>query len=133
MDNGYVIHTFKGNLVHRVLKDRFYQFQWRPRPPSLLSYEQEKEIHKNLKVWAEKYKAQDAGDITIIIDEQNLLRQRTLTEFRERMQANRQLFDSQREIRASLRGGYSDDEGDYDIDTKYFEEVIEETEEEYTP
>ena len=133
MDNGYVIHTFKGNLVHRVLKDRFYQFQWRPRPPSLLSNEQEKEIHKNLKVWAEKYKAQDAGDITIIIDEQNLLRQRTLSEFRERMQDNRLLFDSQREIRASLRGAESDDESNYDIDTKYIEELIEETEEEYTP
>jgi translation initiation factor 3 subunit B len=131
MDNGYVIHTFKGNRVHAVLKDRFFQFLWRPRPPSLLTTEQEKEIYKNIKVYAEKYKEKDAGNITVIIDEQNLERQRTLTEFRERMQTLKDLYSSQREVRLALRGGRdSDDEADYDVFSSVVEEVIEETEEE---
>ena len=41
-ENGYNIWTFQGVLVNKVLKDRFFQFLWRPRPPSLLSEEKKK-------------------------------------------------------------------------------------------
>ena len=41
MENGYNIWSFQGKLIHKMLKDRFYQFLWRPRPPSLLSKEKE--------------------------------------------------------------------------------------------
>merc|ERR1712063_230299 len=44
LENGYVIRNFKGDIVNSAeLKDQFYDFQWRPRPPSLLSKEQEAE------------------------------------------------------------------------------------------
>jgi len=127
MDNGYMIHTFKGNVIHKVLKDRFYQFLWRPRPPTLLSAEQQKEINKNIKSIAEKYKKEDAGSITIIVDEQLLERQRLLQEFKDRLAAYAALHKEQAPERVQIRDGrLSDDENDYDVTTETYEELIEE-------
>lgn len=41
------------------MRDRFYQFSWRPRPPSLLSPEKVKEIARNLRKYSEKYAKED--------------------------------------------------------------------------
>ena len=48
LENGYNIWSFQGKLLHTHRESKFYQFLWRPRPPSLLSKEKEKEIRKNL-------------------------------------------------------------------------------------
>ena len=44
----------------RLPKEEFYQFIWRPRPPSKLSKEQEEDILKNLKKYSKKYDEEDA-------------------------------------------------------------------------
>lgn len=44
----------------RLPKDEFYQFIWRPRPPSKLTKEQEEDILKNLKKYSKKYDEEDA-------------------------------------------------------------------------
>ncbi len=41
------------------MRDRFYQFSWRPRPPSMLSEAQLKEIARNLRKFSEKYAKED--------------------------------------------------------------------------
>ncbi len=41
------------------MKDRFFQFSWRPRNASLLSAEQERDILKNLKKYSEKFAKDD--------------------------------------------------------------------------
>lgn len=43
----------------RVERNRFYQFQWRPRPPTLLTPEKQKAILKNLKHYSKKYDEED--------------------------------------------------------------------------
>ena len=43
----------------RLLKDRFFQFSWRPRNASLLTAEQERDILKNLKKYSEKFAKDD--------------------------------------------------------------------------
>lgn len=45
---------------HRQQRDRLQQFSWRPRPPSLLSPEQEREITRNLKKYSRRYEEEDA-------------------------------------------------------------------------
>lgn len=59
LENGYYIWTFQGRLLQKVLKDKFYQFLWRPRPPTLLSEEVESEITKNLNKYAKVYIEED--------------------------------------------------------------------------
>lgn len=39
MENAYWIWNFQGRLIHKQVLDKFCQFSWRPRPPSLLSEE----------------------------------------------------------------------------------------------
>jgi hypothetical protein len=43
----------------RAQKERFYQFLWRPRAPSLLTKEQEDEIRQNLKKYSRVYEEED--------------------------------------------------------------------------
>ena len=45
--------------AHRLMKDRFFQFSWRPRNASLLTAEQERDILKNLKKYSEKFAKDD--------------------------------------------------------------------------
>lgn len=47
-------------IAHRVLRDQFYQFDWRPRRPSLLSKEQEADLAKRLKEYSKRYDEEDS-------------------------------------------------------------------------
>lgn len=60
MENGFQVWSFSGQLLYRLPRDRFFQFCWRPRPPCLLSAEQEKAIAANLKKYSKRYDEQDA-------------------------------------------------------------------------
>lgn len=58
-ENAYAIWSMYGKELCRVNVDQLYQFSWRPRPPSLLSARQEKEVKKKLKEKRERYERQD--------------------------------------------------------------------------
>lgn len=58
-DNAYVIWSMYGKELCRVSVDQLYQFAWRPRPKSLLSPKQEKDVKKRLKNRKEKYERED--------------------------------------------------------------------------
>jgi len=55
VDNAYWLWNFQGKILNRSSEEKFCQLVWRPRPPTLLSKEQLKDIKKNLK----KYDAKD--------------------------------------------------------------------------
>ena len=44
MENGFNVWSFNGQLLYRLPRDRFFQFLWRPRPPCMLSEDQQKEV-----------------------------------------------------------------------------------------
>lgn len=44
---------------NRTAHDRFFQLNWRPRPPSLLSEEKQKEIVKSLRKYSKRYEEED--------------------------------------------------------------------------
>ena len=50
---------FSLHLIDRVMKDRFFQFSWRPRNSSLLGEEAQRDIAKNLKKYSEKFAKDD--------------------------------------------------------------------------
>lgn len=43
---GFRVWTFQGQLLAHVEKGQFYQFSWRPRPPPLLTPEQQRKVKK---------------------------------------------------------------------------------------
>lgn len=55
------VWLFNGKLLHSAPRDRFYQFLWRPRPPSLLPKEELAAVKANLKKYAKAYDEEDAA------------------------------------------------------------------------
>ncbi|KAH6675250.1 eukaryotic translation initiation factor 3 [Plectosphaerella plurivora] len=60
MENGYHIYDFKGEALREEPIEKFKQFLWRPRPATLLSKEEQKQIRKNLREYSKAFEQEDA-------------------------------------------------------------------------
>jgi translation initiation factor 3 subunit B len=130
MENGYHMYDFKGTLLREEHIDRFKQLLWRPRPPTLLSKEEQSEIRKNLRNYSK------------LFDEQDLAKKNTAN--RQVVEARRQQLEDWLAWRKSqiemleelgaeieLNGGKVQRETDGEVEEveEIVEEIIEETEE----
>lgn len=79
MENGFNMWSFNGKMQYRAPRDRFFQFLWRPRPPTLLSAEQEREIQANLKKYGKRYEELDES-LTAQADTESVSRRAALME-----------------------------------------------------
>ena len=59
MENGYHLYDFKGELLREEHLEKFKQLSWRPRPPTLLSRDEQKTIRKNLREYSKDFEEQD--------------------------------------------------------------------------
>eukprot|EP01111_Echinosteliopsis_oligospora_P019351 TRINITY_DN933_c0_g2_i1.p1 TRINITY_DN933_c0_g2~~TRINITY_DN933_c0_g2_i1.p1 ORF type:complete len:700 (+),score=232.01 TRINITY_DN933_c0_g2_i1:67-2100(+) len=59
LETGYNLYTFAGKPIYKVLKDRFCQMLWRPRPDTKLSAKQIDDIKKNFQKYEDKYNLED--------------------------------------------------------------------------
>ncbi|KAL5994878.1 Eukaryotic translation initiation factor 3 subunit B [Asimina triloba] len=130
MENGFNMWSFLGKLLYRIPRDHFFQFLWRPRPPSLLGAEKEEEITKNLKKYSKKYEAEDQ-DVSLLLSEQDREKRRLIEEEWERwVKEWRQLHEEEKLMRQQLRDGEaSDEEEEYEAKEVEVEEVMEVKEE----
>jgi translation initiation factor 3 subunit B len=59
-DTGYMIWSFQGKPVQRAQLPKFYQLSWRPRPPTLLTGKQIRELSRTgYKSYSPEFEAQD--------------------------------------------------------------------------
>ncbi|KAL3516745.1 hypothetical protein ACH5RR_023647 [Cinchona calisaya] len=125
MENGFNIWSFNGKLLYRILKDHFFQYSWRPRPPSLLSPEKEEEISKNLKKYSKKYEAEDQ-DVSLQLSEQEREKRKILKEEWERWISEwKRLQEEEKLERQKLRDGEaSDEEEEYEAKEVEVEELL---------
>ncbi|KAK4379539.1 hypothetical protein RND71_001401 [Anisodus tanguticus] len=130
MENGFNIWSFNGKLLYRILKDHFFQFLWRPRPPSFLSKEKEEEIAKNLKKYSKKYEAEDQ-DVSLQLSEQDREKRKKLKEEWEAWVSEwKRLHEEEKMEREKLCDGEaSDEEEEYEAKEVEVEEIINVTEE----
>ncbi|EHA56104.1 Translation initiation factor 3 subunit b [Pyricularia oryzae] len=63
MENGYHMYDFKGEQLREEAVEKFKQLQWRPRPPTLLAKEEQKQIRKNLREYSRVFEQEDAERI----------------------------------------------------------------------
>lgn len=59
MENGYHLYDFKGELLREEHIEKFKQISWRPRPPTLLSRDEQKLVRKNLREYSKDFEEQD--------------------------------------------------------------------------
>ena len=81
IENGYAIWDFRGQEIEKRLLDRFKQFLWRPRPPSLLTKEQKRTIRRNLREYARAFDEADAAEETTVSAELVAQRKRAVDEW----------------------------------------------------
>jgi len=81
MEAGYSIWDFKGQLVQENKLDRFKQLLWRPRPPTLLSRDDQKKIRKNLRDYSRQFEEQDQLEAANLNTEVVEMRKRLIDEW----------------------------------------------------
>jgi translation initiation factor 3 subunit B len=65
MENGYHLYDFKGELLREEHIEKFKQLLWRPRPATLLSKEEQKQIRKNLREYSREFDEEDKYAVDI--------------------------------------------------------------------
>jgi translation initiation factor 3 subunit B len=128
-ENGYKIWSFQGELLVTVPKDSLFQFIWRPRPPSTLSFQQISDIKRELKAkyWTEfELEAQKIAKST-----QNAAlthRQKIQKEWREFLRSCAATYSQESLERQEKFGEVSDDEGDNSLSDTVVQTLISITE-----
>jgi translation initiation factor 3 subunit B len=59
MENGYHLYDFKGEQLREEPIEKFKQWAWRPRPPTLLSSAEKKTVRKNLRDYSRVFEQED--------------------------------------------------------------------------
>ncbi|TPX20174.1 Translation initiation factor 3 subunit b [Coccidioides immitis] len=135
LENGYHIHTFSGTTLTEHAVEKFKQLVWRPRPPTLLSKEEQKKVRRNLREYSREFDEEDkyAVDIanTAIVE----MRKRLLNEWTAWLKKEKEMVEEEREVlglpkyeeepAAKPTPGAEDDT----IVEEIVEEIIEESEE----
>uniref|UniRef100_A0A6B2KZI3 Eukaryotic translation initiation factor 3 subunit B n=1 Tax=Arcella intermedia TaxID=1963864 RepID=A0A6B2KZI3_9EUKA len=96
-ENGFKVWSFKGNELMSVLKEGFYQVEWRPRPPSLVPKEKLEELMNDQGVFKElrkKYKEEDKLKIQALNAELANKREDMRKEFREFFRKKREEWEA---------------------------------------
>lgn len=123
LDTGYNLYSFAGKLQFKVLKDRFQQFLWRPRPQNLLSPAQLDDIKKNYATYQARYNAEDEAEKFEVIEKLRKERQAQRDQFYSIIAERRKEFDAQRSEYIKMLGR---DPAEVAKEWEEFEEVVEE-------
>lgn len=139
MENGWNLHTFSGNTLSENPTEKFKQFIWRPRPPTFLSKEEQKQVRKNLREYSKEFDEEDKYAVDIANTAVVETRKRVLSEWvawirreKEIQAEEKDAFglpedaDSPKQARDAPIGG--EDQGDTVVE-ELVEEIVEETEE----
>lgn len=135
MENGYHLYDFKGELLREEHIEKFKQLSWRPRPPTLLSKDEQKTIRKNLREYSKDFEEQDRieedKEKGAIVEE----RRRVLSEWLAWREKEAELLKEERR-ELGLKEVPDEEEAPADGDNKegavveeIMEEVLDETEE----
>jgi translation initiation factor 3 subunit B len=60
MENGYHLYDFRGEQLREEHIEKFKQWVWRPRPATLLTKDEQKQIRKNLRQYSVQFEQEDA-------------------------------------------------------------------------
>lgn len=134
MENGYHLYDFKGELLREEHIEKFKQLSWRPRPPTLLSRDEQKTIRKNLREYSKDFEEQDRieedKEKGAIVEE----RRRILSEWlawrekeEEELKAERRELGLKEDIEEEDKADGKDGEGA--VVEEIMEEVLDEFEE----
>ena len=137
MENGYHLYKFSGELLADAPTEKFKQLLWRPRPPTLLSKEEQKNVRRNLRDYSREFDEddraeEDSANVAIVEHRRRLLEEWIAFVLSEKELVSEErdelgLADPMEELELS-RTRSSAGEGEQIVE-EVIEEVLEETEE----
>lgn len=126
MENGYAIWDFRGQEVRKELLDRFKQFLWRPRPRTLVTKEQQRQIRKNLREYSRAFDEEDAAEESNVSAELLAHRKRLVDEWNSwRARATKERAEGHGTV-----AGRTEPEAATEEIAVWIDEVVEQVEEE---
>ncbi|KAI9905619.1 hypothetical protein PsorP6_014299 [Peronosclerospora sorghi] len=126
MDNGYTLWSFQGKQLVEEKKEAFYQFLWRPRPRTLLSEEEYKNVVKNLKKYEKRFDQMDRLKERERVAAEQAERKRLEHEFQAVLEKRLAEAAARRADYIALLDGYdSEDESEYLVQSHTHDEVLE--------
>ncbi|KAK0554742.1 Translation initiation factor 3 subunit b [Tilletia horrida] len=133
MENGYAVWDFRGNELTKQIIERFKQILWRPRPRTLLTKEQQREVRRNLREIGKAFDEQDAVEESNLALAHKELYQRMLEEWkawraRSRADLAEKAKELGREDALALPAKELEQAATEEVQ-EWIEEVLEETEE----
>ena len=140
MENGYRIWTFSGILLSEQPTEKFKQLHWRPRPPTLLSKDEQRTIRRNLREYSKEFdeidKEMEEGANQAVIDSRRRLYLEWyswVTEEKERVKEEREEEgkrdpEEEEELRRTRRRSEGGEVEEAEIQ-EVVDEVVEESEE----
>lgn len=131
IENGYAIWDFRGQELEKHILDRFKQFLWRPRPRTLLTKEQQRQIRRNLKEYSRQFDEEDAAEESNVSAELIAHRKRLVDEWNAwRIRAKEELAEERRKGgKGEVKAEKPQEEEKEEIQV-WIDEVIEQIEEE---
>ncbi|KAH9948739.1 translation initiation factor eIF-3b, partial [Amylocystis lapponica] len=131
LENGYAIWDFRGQELEKQILDRFKQFLWRPRPRTLLTKEQQRQIRRNLKEYSRTFDEEDAAEESNISAELIALRKRLVDEWNAwRSRCKAEMADDRKKRGKKLEAVSEQQEESKEEIEVWIDEVIEQIEEE---
>jgi translation initiation factor 3 subunit B len=134
MENGYHLYDFKGEQLREEPVEKFKQWVWRPRPASLLTKEEQKQIRKNLREYSKVFDQEDAdrgasADLAVVEHRRRLLDE--WLSWREQVEEDVKAERRERDLPEDPLEGLlkTTEEGEDQVIEEIVEEIVEETEE----
>lgn len=126
---GFTIWDFKGQQLAHSSLDKFKQFLWRPRPPTLLSKDAQRKVRKELKEHSRVFDEEDAAEENRGSAEKLAQRQREIAEWNAWRARNLARLAEARKARGKEIVKVANNEPADEKVEEWIEELIDETEE----
>ncbi|RSH90247.1 Translation initiation factor 3 subunit b [Saitozyma podzolica] len=126
---GFTIWDFKGQQLAHSSLDKFKQFLWRPRPPTLLSKDAQRKVRKELKEHSRVFDEEDAAEENRGSAEKLAQRQREIAEWNAWRARNLARLAEARKARGKEIVKVANTEPADEKVEEWIEELIDETEE----
>jgi len=126
-ENGFVVWTCRGKKIYSLNKDPFYQFLWRPKPPTILPKDVLETLAQpaNFKKYQKKYKSMERQEQDLVNSKRRAEQEKLKNDYRALVLQRLKEQESDVNWRKSL-GIHDDTESDFYVVEECVEEILEE-------